>query len=96
MGFSKKHQVESDDKKWVIAGIGIRAPPLKPRGRGDGAEEERSTTPTARESRIPEMMTCPPAPRKRRPVSTCQVARNFFVVPPDLESVFIRLGERAN
>ncbi|KAL8545780.1 hypothetical protein ACS0TY_005777 [Phlomoides rotata] len=104
MGFSKKHQKveatkESDGKKRVIAGIGIKAPPLKPistKVRGDGAEEERPTTPTARESRIPEIMTCPPAPRKRRPAPTCQIPRDFFVVPPDWESLFILLGERAN
>ncbi|KAK4417805.1 Cyclin-dependent protein kinase inhibitor SMR6 [Sesamum alatum] len=101
MGFSKKHhQVEgskeSEGKKWVIAGIGVRAP-LKPisttRGREDECsenEDECTKTPTARESKIPEKLSCPPAPRKRRPTSTCHFngVREFFN-PPDLESVFI-------
>ncbi|KAH6758539.1 cyclin-dependent kinase inhibitor SMR3-like protein [Perilla frutescens var. hirtella] len=101
MGFSKKHQVEltkeSEGKKWVIAGIAIRAPlkPVSTKVRDGGDDEEESTTPTARESRLPEKLTCPAAPRKRRPVSTCQVVREFFN-PPDLESVFICHAERAN
>ncbi|KAF2316553.1 hypothetical protein GH714_041894 [Hevea brasiliensis] len=60
MGFSKKTQVDSgldsEGKKWVIAGIAIRTSlkPIstKPRGKDvdDGdEEEERSTTPTAKE-----------------------------------------------
>ncbi|KAL1553361.1 cyclin-dependent protein kinase inhibitor SMR6-like [Salvia divinorum] len=98
MGFSKKVEStkESDGKKWVIA---IRAPlkPVSTKVRGGGEEEEEeSTTPTARESRIPKKAACPAAPRKRRPTSACQVAREFFY-PPDLESVFIcRRAESAN
>ncbi|GMP29363.1 hypothetical protein ACSBR2_010615 [Camellia fascicularis] len=105
MGFSKKHQVdigpESEGKKWVIAGIAIRAPlksiTTKPKERGCDDDEASLTTPTARESRIPERLPCPPAPRKRRPSSTCHYngAREFFT-PPDLESVFIRHVESAN
>ncbi|KAK4392956.1 UNVERIFIED_CONTAM: Cyclin-dependent protein kinase inhibitor SMR6 [Sesamum calycinum] len=106
MGFSKKHQVEvskeSEGKKWVIAGIAVRAP-LKPistratREECSENEDECSTTPTARESKIPEKLSCPPAPRKRRPTSTCHFngVREFFN-PPDLESVFICHAERAN
>ncbi|KAL6960552.1 Cyclin-dependent protein kinase inhibitor smr6 [Sarracenia purpurea var. burkii] len=100
MGFSKKPQVDggvdSEGKKWVIAGISVRAPLReintkpreKPRDRDD--DEACSTTPTARESRIPERLPCPPAPRKRRPSSTCHYdgVREFFT-PPDLESVFL-------
>ncbi|XP_059624553.1 cyclin-dependent protein kinase inhibitor SMR6-like [Cornus florida] len=104
MGFSKKHQteggLESDGKKWVIAGIVVRAPlksiTAKPK-EGDGDDND-STTPTSKESRIPEKLPCPPAPRKRRPVSTCHYngVREFFT-PPDLETVFIRhVVERAN
>ncbi|KAL0450700.1 UNVERIFIED_CONTAM: Cyclin-dependent protein kinase inhibitor SMR6 [Sesamum latifolium] len=107
MGFSKKHQVEvskeSEGKKWVIAGIAVRAPlkPISTRGgtREDCSEneDECSTTPTARESKIPEKLSCPPAPRKRRPTPTCHFngVREFFN-PPDLESVFICHAERAN
>lgn len=89
---------DSEGKKWVIAGIAIRAP-LKPISTKDCGEDEeaRSTTPTARESRIPEKLACPPPPRKRRPSSSCHFngVREFFN-PPDLESVFIRHVERAN
>lgn len=104
MGFSKKHQVEggkeSDGKKWVIAGIAIRAPlkPISTKPKEESEEsDECSTTPTARDSRIPEKLPCPPPPRKRRPASTCHYngARDFFN-PPDLETVFIRHVERAN
>jgi len=108
MGFSKKAQVDSgldsETKKWVIAGIAIRTSSLKPvntkprSGRGgDDDEEERSTTPTAKEARIPERLPCPPAPRKRRPTKRCHYngVREFFT-PPDLESVFKFHVEKAN
>ncbi|KDP46421.1 hypothetical protein JCGZ_10261 [Jatropha curcas] len=110
MGFSKKAQVDSsldsEGKKWVIAGIAIRTSlkPIntKPRGKDIGEaedeEEECSTTPTAKEARIPERLPCPPAPRKRRPVSRCNYnnsVREFFN-PPDLESVFKCYVEKAN
>lgn len=108
MGFSKKSQTEvgldSEGKKWVIAGIAIRTSlkPVntKPRGK-DGEDEDEeafSTTPTARESRIPERLPCPPAPRKRRPPSSrCHFngAREFFT-PPDLDTVFKIHVEKAN
>lgn len=106
MGFSKKHQAEgvkeSEGKKWVIAGIAIRAPlkSIRTKPKEESEEDEglsNSTTPTARESRIPERLSCPPAPRKRRPTQTCHFdgVREFFN-PPDLESVFVRHVERAN
>ncbi|CAK7328118.1 unnamed protein product [Dovyalis caffra] len=98
MGFSKKTQVDSgldsEGKKWVIAGIAIRTS-LKPvntkprpvKDCDDDEEEEFSTTPTAKEARIPERLSCPPAPRKRRPSSRCNCSgvREFFT-PPDLET----------
>lgn len=103
--------VESEgggNKKWIIAGIQFRSPlnPIftttttpaeKDYGKEEGDEEECSTTPTAKESRIPSVLTCPPAPRKRKPSSRCHFnsgVRDFFT-PPDLESVFIRRVERA-
>ncbi|KAJ4832906.1 Cyclin-dependent protein kinase inhibitor smr6 [Turnera subulata] len=107
MGFSKKSQVESgldsENKKWVIAGIAVRTS-LKPlitktRGKdgGEESDEERSTTPTAKEARIPERLPCPAAPRKRRPASRCHYTgvREFFS-PPDLETVFKCFVEKAN
>ncbi|OWM71508.1 cyclin-dependent protein kinase inhibitor SMR6 [Punica granatum] len=107
MGFPKKPQMdgclEPEGKRWVIAGISIRAP-LKPVNTKlrlkEGEEEDEepcSTTPTSRESRIPEKLPCPPAPRKRRPPSKCHLngAREFFA-PPDLETVFKLRTERTN
>ncbi|KAL5572781.1 hypothetical protein UlMin_022378 [Ulmus minor] len=105
MGFSNKSQIdvgfESDGKKWVIAGIPVRSSlkqiNTKQRGRDyeDSEEEACSTTPTAKEARIPEKLSCPPAPRKPRP-SRCNFngVREFFS-PPDLESIFIPHVEKA-
>ncbi|KAG8366898.1 hypothetical protein BUALT_Bualt16G0015800 [Buddleja alternifolia] len=102
MGFSKKHQIEankeSEGKKWLIAGIAIRAPlkPISTKAREEREDEDPcSTTPTASESKIPEKLSCPGAPRKRRPAST----RHFngvveFFNPPDLESVFVCHAEK--
>ncbi|KAH7532462.1 cyclin-dependent protein kinase inhibitor SMR6 [Ziziphus jujuba] len=109
MGFSKKSQIDGvleseGNKKWVIAGISLRTT-LKPvntkprkESEDDGDEEPCSTTPTAKEARIPEILTCPPAPRKRRTSSRCSNfngVREFFT-PPDLETVFIPHVEKAN
>lgn len=101
MGFSKKSQIEnnleSESKKWVIAGISLMS--LKPINTKVSSnkeavfeDEEDSTTPTAKEARIPMNLLCPPAPRKQR-ISRCNnvvgggVVREFFT-PPDLETVF--------
>ncbi|QHO03109.1 hypothetical protein HN51_037550 [Arachis hypogaea] len=106
-GFDSDHS----NRKWVIAGISLRAP-LKPintttttttldidrdqKEEEEEAEDECTTTPTSVESRIPTILTCPPAPKKKRkPSSKCNnfrgvaVIREFFN-PPDLETVFIR------
>ncbi|XP_057983339.1 cyclin-dependent protein kinase inhibitor SMR6 [Malania oleifera] len=107
MGFAGKSQaeggLESEGKKWVIAGISMRGPLkqvcTKAREKESEEEEEAcSTTPTGKEARIPERLLCPPAPRKRRPASTCHSngAREFFITPPDLESVFIPRVGRSN
>ncbi|KAF8081596.1 hypothetical protein N665_0875s0003 [Sinapis alba] len=104
MGFSKKSQLDggldSEGKKWVIAGIGIRPSlkPVKTKLRAPETEteveeeEECSTTPTAKEAKIPEKLKCPPAPRKRRPAfkSRSNAVKEFFTPPDDLETVFIR------
>ncbi|GAY36270.1 hypothetical protein WN944_020254 [Citrus x changshan-huyou] len=111
MGLSGKPQVdgglESEGKRWVIAGIPLRAP-LKPiytnpvptavdKEVDSGTDEELSTTPTSEDARIPAKLTCPAAPRKRKSSLKCNYSgvREFFS-PPDLESVFIRHVERAN
>ncbi|KAA8533196.1 hypothetical protein F0562_033271 [Nyssa sinensis] len=88
--------VESEGKKWIIAGIPFRTP-LKPiftkpaDKERDNEDGECSTTPTAEETRIPATLSCPQAPRKRKPSSRCHYSsvREFFT-PPDLETVFIR------
>ncbi|CAH8357073.1 unnamed protein product [Eruca vesicaria subsp. sativa] len=104
MGFSKKSQfdggLDSEGKKWVIAGIGIRTSlkPVKTKLRAPETEaeveeeEECSKTPTAKEAKIPEKLKCPPAPRKRRPALKCRsnAVTEFFTPPEDLETVFIR------
>ncbi|KAJ8774991.1 hypothetical protein K2173_019995 [Erythroxylum novogranatense] len=106
MGLPKKAQVDSgldsEAKKWVIAGISVR-PSLKPvntkpRVRdSDGDDfEECSTTPTAKEARIPERLPCPPAPMKRRP-SRCHSNRvTEFFTPPDLETLFKSYVDKGN
>ncbi|KAJ4843447.1 hypothetical protein Tsubulata_047081 [Turnera subulata] len=105
MGFSEKPQVadgglELEGKRWVIAGIPLRAP-LKsiytsPPEKKESETDECSTTPTGEEARISKKLTCPPAPRKRKATLKCNYggAREFFT-PPDLETVFI-VRQRAN
>ncbi|EPS71845.1 hypothetical protein M569_02922, partial [Genlisea aurea] len=65
--------------------------PISTGGKRDAAEEEGNfpATPTAPDSRIPERLVCPPAPKKRKAVSLgrCYGGREFFN-PPDLESIF--------
>ncbi|CAK9164690.1 unnamed protein product [Ilex paraguariensis] len=48
------------------------------------------STPKAERFRIPEIQTCPPAPKKRRVVSSCSLQRTpiAFFAPPDLELFF--------
>ncbi|RDX71294.1 hypothetical protein CR513_49378, partial [Mucuna pruriens] len=36
------------------------------------ADDESYRTPTSKESRIPAIMTCPPAPRKQKPFVSCK------------------------
>lgn len=67
-----------------------------PKGRSDAAteiDEEPCRTPTAEDCRIPALLTCPPAPRKRRAkegLSRIQSGRvkEFFVAPPNLDLIF--------
>ncbi|CAJ2636226.1 unnamed protein product [Trifolium pratense] len=114
MGYSENAQVESgieseNNRKWVIAGISLRAP-LKPiftinpieKEQQKEEETEECSTPTNEESKIPTSFTCPPAPRKQKSSLKWNhhgigsgVVREFFKAP-DLESVFIRHVESAN
>lgn len=104
MGCSGKLQAESgletEGKKWVIAGISTRMQlsqiRTKPREREGEEEEEEASfrTPTSKEARIPEKFLCPPAPRKRGARPAPRRRRNdvkeFFPTPDDLESLFFR------
>ncbi|KAL2535804.1 cyclin-dependent protein kinase inhibitor SMR9-like [Forsythia ovata] len=48
------------------------------------------STPKAERFRIPEIKTCPPAPKKRRIVTSCSLRRSpiAFFDPPDIELFF--------
>ncbi|KAB1200171.1 hypothetical protein CJ030_MR0G007916 [Morella rubra] len=48
------------------------------------------STPKAQRFRIPEISTCPPAPKKQRVISNCSLQRSpiAFFAPPDLELFF--------
>ncbi|KAK4441458.1 Cyclin-dependent protein kinase inhibitor SMR13 [Sesamum alatum] len=48
------------------------------------------STPKAERFRIPEIKTCPPAPKKRRMVTSCFSRRTSisFFAPPDIELFF--------
>lgn len=48
------------------------------------------STPKAQRFRIPEILTCPPAPMKKRVFSNCRPSRPIaFFAPPDLELFFL-------
>ncbi|KAL3819268.1 hypothetical protein ACJIZ3_005173 [Penstemon smallii] len=92
MGISEKlHQMDGGH-------VVLKSPsPLKPiltksMEKKDDDEEEECSTPTRAESRICSKLTCPPAPKKRKPASSrCLYAgvREFFN-PPDFETLFVR------
>lgn len=48
------------------------------------------STPKAQRFQIPEIVTCPPAPKKQRVISNCSLRRTpiAFFAPPDLELFF--------
>ncbi|KAK9999979.1 hypothetical protein SO802_019582 [Lithocarpus litseifolius] len=61
----------------------------------EGVEVDQLTssgcsTPKAQRFKIPEILTCPPAPKKQRVVSNCSLQRSpiAFFAPPDLELFF--------
>ncbi|ESQ30348.1 hypothetical protein EUTSA_v10011876mg [Eutrema salsugineum] len=56
-------------------------------------------TPKSKKSRIPEMLTCPPAPKKPRVAQNCGLSRRqiAFFAPPDVELFFVfALGQQIN
>lgn len=87
-------------KEWVITGkIPVRLKPINTKQstkendvvfEDEEEEEENCSTPTEKESKIPENPPCPPAPRKKKPLrlkNEDAAARVFFKIP-DLETVF--------
>lgn len=59
----------------------------------DGVEEE-CVTPKTEEHMLKPVLVCPPAPKKLRPAKRKlgPPQRAFYVVPPDLTSVFLALA----
>lgn len=56
-------------------------------------------TPKSEKSRIPEMLTCPPAPKKQKVAQNCALRRRqiAFFAPPDVELFFVfSLGQQIN
>ncbi|KFK39409.1 hypothetical protein AALP_AA3G240900 [Arabis alpina] len=53
-------------------------------------------TPKAQKSRIPEMLTCPPAPMKQRVTKNCVLRRRqiVFFAPPEIELFFVNAHNR--
>ncbi|XP_020213899.1 cyclin-dependent protein kinase inhibitor SMR9 [Cajanus cajan] len=53
--------------------------------------ESVCSTPKGQKFRIPEISTCPPAPKKPRVLSNCSLRRSplSFFTPPDLEHFFL-------
>lgn len=54
------------------------------------------STPKGQKFRIPESLTCPPAPKKQRVISNCSSKRSpiAFFSPPDLELFFLLCTSR--
>lgn len=101
------NQLELDvGHKWVIAlkPITTKKRSLDHQKQSSTSEEDEdqeayncsASTPTGEESRIPSLLSCPPAPTKRSttsPSSSKYYQQNRvmeFFMPPDLESVFVR------
>ncbi|CAA2979952.1 Hypothetical predicted protein [Olea europaea subsp. europaea] len=88
MGVTKKQGgKESEGNTWLVSGTSVRVPlkstSAKPK---EGYEDyECCTTPSAREFKMPEMFTCPAAPRKRRPSLNCEDHDECVMTPPARE-----------
>ncbi|ONI13858.1 hypothetical protein PRUPE_4G249800 [Prunus persica] len=56
----------------------------------DDVSTSACSTPKGQRFRIPEIVTCPPAPKKQRVISNCLFRRSpiAFFAPPDLELFF--------
>lgn len=60
-------------------------------GDGENASSSGCSTPKGQRFRIPELLSCPPAPKKRRVALRCssQISKVSFFNPPDLETFFL-------
>ncbi|KAE8666703.1 ATP-dependent zinc metalloprotease FTSH 10 [Hibiscus syriacus] len=60
-------------------------------------EQDRGSTPTRRECRIPAVKVCPPPPPRKKPFTfakkSVEPPKNGYFQPPDLEMVF-SMGSR--
>lgn len=56
----------------------------------DVSNNSACSTPKGQKFKIPEISTCPPAPKKQRVLSNCSLRRSplSFFAPPDLELFF--------
>ncbi|KAI3914213.1 hypothetical protein MKW98_003465 [Papaver atlanticum] len=65
-------------------------------------ESSYCTTPTAKQHKIPEAMTCPPAPKKQRHyyvLSSSAKAKkrsDYFIPPPNFEAIFLTTKNKSS
>ncbi|MCE3051791.1 hypothetical protein HAX54_050808 [Datura stramonium] len=102
----KKKMKKNDKEEIQSSTIIINSPCKSPCKRSSNDEMENNntcSTPKAERFRIPEMKTCPPAPKKRRIISSSSTSTNChslrrgpvtFFAPPDLDLFFfLALGD---
>ncbi|KAF3609602.1 hypothetical protein DY000_02049601 [Brassica cretica] len=63
---------------------------------GKGGVGDGCCTPKSQKSRIPEMLTCPPAPKKQRVPPNCTLRRRqiVFFAPPEIELFFVKANHQ--
>ncbi|KAH0943283.1 hypothetical protein HID58_002920 [Brassica napus] len=63
---------------------------------GEGGGGGGYCTPKAHKHRIPELLTCPPAPKKQRVPQNCVLHRRqiVFFAPPEIELFFVKAGDQ--
>ncbi|CAH8334503.1 unnamed protein product [Eruca vesicaria subsp. sativa] len=63
---------------------------------GEGGVGGGCCTPKSQKSRIPELLTCPPAPKKQRVPQNCVLRRRqiVFFAPPEIELFFVKANHQ--
>ncbi|KAH0926773.1 hypothetical protein HID58_019029 [Brassica napus] len=63
---------------------------------GKGGVGGGCCTPKSLKSRIPEILTCPPAPKKQRVPQNCTLRRRqiVFFAPPEIELFFVKANHQ--